>query len=157
MQYKSVCVALAAAVAASGTAAQAATSTTKTIPKAPLIKRGDAISEKGSRRITLSPPSVEPTHPTPAQLRAAAPFLHQIAAVVGDEVRQVGALGTPDRDRATFERAIARSRVMVRWMRKEAAAAKAGDVRAFEKASANDSGEASARLLARFGFRVCGQ
>jgi hypothetical protein len=158
MRSKTLCVALAAAVAASGTAASLATATaTKTTPKAQLIKRGDAICAKASRRITLSPPSGDPDHITPDQLRAAAPFLHQLATVVAGEVRQVAALGPPDRDRALFERAIATSRVMVKWMRREADAAKAGDVDAFHRASRHDSGELSARLLARFGFRTCGR
>jgi hypothetical protein len=157
MQSKTLCVALVAAVAAGGTTPSLATATAKTTPKAQLIKRGDAICTKGSRRITLSPPSADPVHATPAQLRAAAPFLAQLTTVIGDEVRQVAALGPPDRDQALFARAIATSRVMVKWMRREAAAAKAGDVKAFHRASQHDSGELSARLLARFGFRQCGQ
>jgi hypothetical protein len=157
MRSKSLCVALAAAAAASGTAAPLATATTKTTPKAQVIKRGDAICAKGNQRITLSPPTGDPDQITPDQLRAAAPFLHQLATVVADEVRQVAALGPPDHDRALFNRAIATSRVMVRWMRREAVAAKAGDVEAFHAASRRDSGELATHLLVRFGFRVCGR
>lgn len=157
MRTKTLCVALAAAVAASGTAASLATATTKTMPKAQLIKRGDAICAKASRRITLSPPAADPDHATPDQLRAAAPFLRQTATVVADEVRQVSALGPPDRNRALFTRAISTSRVMVKWMRREAAAAEAGDVAAFHEASRHDSGEQAAHLLVGFGFRVCGR
>jgi hypothetical protein len=158
MRSKTLCVAVAATVAASGTAAQLATATTtKTIPKAELIKRGDAICKKGNRRITLTPPSGDPAHITPDQLRAAAPFLRQELRVNAAEVRQVAALGMPDRDKATFKRAIALSRQMLRWVRKEVAAAEAGDVAAFHVAMRHDSGQAASQTLARFGFRVCGR
>ena len=156
MRSKTLCVAILAAVAAGGTAAQAATAT-KTIPKAQLIKRGDAICTAGNRGLTLSPPSGDPEHMTPDQLRAAAPFLRQGLRVNASEVRQVAALGLPDRDRATFKRAIALSRRMLKWVRKEVAAAQAGDVQAFLQASRHDTGRAASRTLARFGFRVCGQ
>jgi hypothetical protein len=157
MQYKSVCVALAAAVAASGTAAPLAIATTKTIPKAQLIKRGDAICTKGNRGLTLAPPAGDPEHVTPDQLRAAVPFLRHGRRVNAGELRRVTALGRPDRDRATFERAMALSRRMLKWTRKEVAAAQAGDVEAFLEASRHDTGRAASRALARFGFRVCGQ
>ncbi len=110
MQSRTICVALVAAVAASGTAAQLATATTRTIPKAQLIKRGDAICAKGNRRITLSPPSGDPAHVTADQLRAAAPFLRQQLEVNASEVRQVAALGTArprPRDVQARDRALA--------------------------------------------------
>jgi hypothetical protein len=157
MRSKTLCVAAVAAVAASGTAAQAATSTTKVIPKAQLIKRGDAICKKGNRGLTLAPPAGDPEHVTPDQLRAAVPFLRQGLRVNGGEVRRVSALGVPDRDRAAFKRAIALSRQMLKWTRKEVAAAQAGDVGAFLQASRHDTGRAASLALARFGFRVCGQ
>jgi hypothetical protein len=160
VKTRTISIALAAAIATTGgaAAAQPATATkAQTLPKRQLIKRGDAICAKGNRRLTLSPPAgVDPMHPTPAQLRAAAPFLHQLSVVVGDEVRQVNALGVPDRDRALFERAMRNSRRMVRGMRAQAAAAKAGDVDAYLAAGRDGSDDLSSRQIARFGFKVCG-
>jgi hypothetical protein len=162
VKTKSISVALAATIAAGGIATAApavATTKAKTIPKAQLIKRGDAICAKGNRGLTLAPPAgMDPMHPTPAQLRAAAPFLHQLSVVVGGEVRKVSALGAPDQDRALFERGMRGARRMVRGMRAQAAAAKAGDLDAFATASrrSNHHGDVSGRQLAQFGFKVCG-
>jgi hypothetical protein len=158
---RTIAVALAATVAAAGgaTAAQAGTAKTKTIPKAQLVERGDAICAKGNQRLTLAPPAgMDPMHPTADQLRAAEPFLRQLSEVIGGEVRHVSALGRPDADRALFERGMRGARRMVRGMRRQAAAAKAGDVDAFLAASrrANHHGDVSGRQLARFGFEVCG-
>lgn len=161
MKTRTIGVALVATIAAAGgtTAAQAGTTTTKTIPKAQLIKRGDAICTKGNQRLTLAPPAdMNPMHPTVDQLRAAEPFLRQLSVVIGGEVRHVSALGTPDEDRALFERGMRGARRMVRGMREQAAAAKAGDVDAFLAASkrSDHQGAVSGRRLARFGFEVCG-
>jgi hypothetical protein len=156
MRSKTLCVAIVAAVATSGMTAQLATATTKTIPKAELIKRGDAICRRGDRGLTLSPPAGDPTV-SAAALRKFAPFLRQQLHVNAREVRRIAALGLPDRDRAAFQHAIALARRMLKAVRQEVAAAQAGDLKAFLRAARHDSGQAASRELARFGFRACGQ
>lgn len=128
----------------------------KQIPKAQLIKRADAICTKGNRHITLQPPQFDPAHPTADQLRSAAPFLHQLAHVIGGEVTAVRALGIPDPGAAAFRRAMTESRHLVHDMRAQARAARAGDVPAFLAASRRADANTSGPQLARFGFRVCG-
>jgi hypothetical protein len=159
MRSTTLCFAIVAAVAASGTTVPAATATTKTIPKAQLVKRGDAICKRGNRGYTLSPPSGDPAHMTADQLRKALPFLRQDLRVTGSEVREVAALGTPDREAKTFRRAIARSQGLLKALRQEIAAVQAGDVPAFLAAlqQEQNAGRAASRLLFRVGFRVCGQ
>lgn len=129
-----------------------------TIPKAQLIRRGDAICEKGNATIgKVKAPNFDPAHATAKQLKSGATFADTLAKTIGSEVRDVAALGTPDSDAATFSKAIADSRAYVASLRGQADAAKAGDVRGFRAAMKDDDADQSGTLLARFGFKVCGQ
>jgi hypothetical protein len=117
-------------VLAAATLAACGSSSKKTIPKAQLISKGDAICTRLEAGIGPGP-NINPAKATPAQLKSLAPFLTKNANVVKAEVDQVGALGTPDKDAAEFKQILADGRTVANEFQAAATASAAGDRKAF--------------------------
>jgi hypothetical protein len=144
-------VVLAAATAGCGSSGSTS-SGSKTVPKAQIISRGDAICSKLDKTVG-APPNIDPAKATGKQLRQFVPFLTKNAAVISSEVSQVSALGKPDKDAALFNQVLTDGRNASSYFREAATAAAAGNrgafLAAFKKLMAQTPrGKA-------FGFRHC--
>jgi hypothetical protein len=141
-----------AAAAAGCGSSGSTTSGSKTVPKAQIISRGDAICSKLDKSIG-SGPNIDPAKATGKQLVGLAPFLTKSADVISSEVSQVSALGKPDKDAALFNQVLADGRTAASYSREAATAAVAGNrsgfLAAFKKLMAQTPhGKA-------FGFQHC--
>jgi hypothetical protein len=127
-------------------------------PLARVIAKADARCAEGNRQLAkLHTPPLDPAHAGAAQLRSAAPYLREVAAIIGSEVEGAAAAGTPSSKAAQLERAIEDSRRLVKAMERQARAAAAGDPEAFHAASEETEASPAGRELGALGFKVCGR
>jgi hypothetical protein len=141
----------AAALAACGS------SGSKTVSKAEIISKGDAICRKATSQITASPPNGDPAQATSAQLKASAPFFQQLSNSTRTSVSQIAALGKPDKDAALLDKLLANGRTSAANSQAAGQAAQRGDVKAFRVAFAKRQGGSGSALAKQFGFKVCAQ
>src|SRR5438270_8378768 len=120
-----ICLVVVAAAAAGCGSSGSTTSGSKTVPKAQIISRGDAICSKLDKSIG-SGPNIDPAKATGKQLVGLAPFLTKNADVISSEVSQVSALGKPDTDAALFNQVLADGRTVASYFHEAATAAAAG-------------------------------
>jgi hypothetical protein len=132
-------------------------SSPKTVPKAEIIRKGDAICRNAVKQVTAAPPTIDPTRATAAQIKGIAPFFRQVAASTQTSVSQIAALGKPDKDAALLERILAGGRTAVADNLAVANAAQKGDRTALRAAFAKSQGDSGRKLAKQFGFKVCAQ
>jgi hypothetical protein len=134
------------------TLAACGSSGTKTVPKAQIISKGDAICTR-LEATAQPPPKVDPSKATGAKLKSLAPFLTKNADIIHSAVQQVGALGKPDKDASLFNVVLAEGRSAESHLRAAAAAAAAGNRTAFLAAFA--SLRNAPQHGKQFGFKKC--
>lgn len=132
-------------------------SSSKTVPKAEIIREGDAICRKAIKQVTAAPPTLDPTHATPAQIKTVAPFFRQVAASTQSSVNQIAALGKPDKDAALLDQALAEGRTAAANSLAVADAAQRGDRRALIAAFRKSQQPSGGKAAKKFGFKVCAQ
>jgi len=131
----------------------------RTVAKADLIAKADAICSEQNRQINAVPsPTGSLANISQTQLSAAASYFDRTLAIARGHLDQIQALGRPDRDQGLYRQALAQEQVALNGVSRASRAAHAGDVAGFMKALADAGhGASAARDLAqRFGFRVCG-
>ena len=144
----------AGAVAACGSSSKKSptTSTPKTVAKATIISQGDAICARLNKGLPALP-NTDPSKASGAQLKRFAPALLKTGQIIGTEVQQVRALGTPDTDAALFGQVLAEGVQASANFQAAGQAAARGDRKAFLSAFAalNNASQHGKQ----FGFRVC--
>jgi hypothetical protein len=134
-------------------------SSPKTVSKAELISRADAICSDQNRQINAVPsPKGSVASITKDQMPAAASYFDTTLAIARAHLKQIKAVGRPDRDQALYQQALAQQDAALAAVDSARQAAHAGDPTAFQKAlgEAGRSGVSSRDLAQRFGFKVCG-
>lgn len=69
----------------------------------------------------------------------------------------MAALGPPDKDAATFQKAVSGGKQLAPEFQSAAQAAKQGNVNAFQKAFGKIEHNNSNKFAKQFGFKACGQ
>jgi len=135
------------------TLAACGSSGSKTVSKAQIISKGDAICSRLNATAPTLPKSLNPTTATPAQLKSLAPALTKTSQIISSEVSQVGALGTPSSDATLFKQILAEGRTSATDFQAAAAAAAKGDRAGFLSAFARLQAVPSHGK--QFGFHSC--
>jgi hypothetical protein len=130
----------------------------KSIPKAELIRKGDARCATDNRRINAIPqPRFSPQGATTAQLPEAASYLGKVNPIQKAEIDYLHGLGEPTEGKAQWKKILAGADQVVAALQEAEDAAKSGDLNRFKAQFVKISRNNSDQLARQFGFRECGQ
>ncbi|MCU1459512.1 MAG: hypothetical protein JWL73_3604 [Actinomycetia bacterium] len=132
----------------------------KPLTKSELIALGDKVCSQSGKKIDgISSPSGQVTDETPpAQVRKWAKPYAALADILDQEALALGALTPPSADSASYTKVVSDLRIQAEYAKQAAAAAKAGNAIAVQKALASQksSNADSEEFLTGYGFKVCG-
>jgi len=126
----------------------------KSLEKADLIKRADAICTAGQKN--LKPPPFNPARPRSSDLPAAAKYFADQLSLFRISATKLRALGRSKQDNEVWQRILAAIDRSNNDLADAVNAAKANDLARFGAALGRASGTGADKLEKQFGLKVCG-
>lgn len=128
-----------------------------TVAKATIVERGDAICRRNAERFPGEPVQFDLKRLRPEHLSRFVRTFRNASLAIRASVREVRALGTPDRDANMLEDLLSEGTKAADAYAAMAQTSAAGDVTGFKAAFARLEENRSTEMAKRFGFLACAQ